>query len=92
MFSATHRTLRTRREKLAETTSGTGSDDDAGAHVARTGGTNSDTADGAGSAADVAPASRAHVAGCDYGAEPSGPPPSEVEVDERSAGEIGTQN
>ncbi|MEY8656821.1 hypothetical protein [Brachybacterium paraconglomeratum] len=104
VFTATHRALRTRREKLAETSSGAGSDrgagsdDDAGAPAARTGGAASDAADGADAEtprsadADVAPASRAHVAGCDYGAEPSGPPPSEVEVDERSAGEIGTQN
>ncbi|MFL0456538.1 hypothetical protein ACH0CV_04240 [Brachybacterium paraconglomeratum] len=84
VFSATHRTLRTRREKLAETKSGTGSDDDAGAHVARTGGTNSDTADGAGSAADVAEGG--------YGAETTGPSPSEVEDDDRSAGERSTQS
>lgn len=83
VFTATHRALRTRREKLAETTSGAGSGDDAGAHDAGSGGTNSDTADGAGSAADVA------EGGC--GAETSGPSPLEVEDDDRSAGERSTQ-
>ena len=97
VFSATHRTLRTRREKLAETTSGTGSDDDAGAHVARTGGAGSDSADGADAEtprsadADAALGSRAHLAGGDDGAETSGPSPSEVEDDDRSAGERSTQ-
>ena len=97
VFSATHRTLRTRREKLAETTSGTGSDDDAGAHVARTGGAGSDSADGADAEtprsadADAALGSRAHLAGGDDGAETSGPSPLEVEDDDRSAGERSTQ-
>lgn len=98
VFTATHRALRTRREKLAETTSGTGSDDDAGAHVAETGGADSDAAGGAdvetprSAEADAAPRSRAHVADGDYGAEPSGPSPSEVEDDDRSAGERSTQS
>ncbi|OFT59257.1 hypothetical protein HMPREF3159_06805 [Brachybacterium sp. HMSC06H03] len=98
VFSATHRALRTRREKLAETTRGAGSDDDAGAHVARTGGADSGAADGADAEtprsadSDVAPGSRAHDPDGDYGAEPSGPSPSEVEDDERSAGERSTQS
>lgn len=104
VFTATHRALRTRREKLAETSSGTGSDrgagsdDDAGAHAARTGGADSGAADGAdaetprSAEADAAPRSRAHVADGDHGAEPSGPSPSEVEDDDRSAGERSTQS
>ncbi|MFE7603588.1 hypothetical protein ACFU1Q_00250 [Brachybacterium paraconglomeratum] len=104
VFTATHRALRTRREKLAETSSGTGSDrgagsdDDAGAHAARTGGADSGAADGAdaetprSAEADAAPRSRAHVADGDDGAEPSGPSPSGVEDDDRSAGERSTQS
>ncbi|MEJ6541624.1 hypothetical protein AB0I24_03275 [Brachybacterium paraconglomeratum] len=104
VFTATHRALRTRREKLAETSSGTGSDrgagsdDDAGAHAARTGGADSGAADGAdaetprSAEADAAPRSRAHVADGDDGAEPSGPSPSEVADDDRSAGERSTQS
>ena len=104
VFTATHRALRTRREKLAETSSGTGSDrgagsdDDAGAHAARTGGADSDAADGADAEtprsadADAAPSNRAHVADGDYGAEPSGSSPSEVENEGRSAGEHSTQS
>lgn len=104
VFTATHRALRTRREKLAATSSGTGSDrgagsdDDAGAHAARTGGADSGAADGAdaetprSAEADAAPRSRAHVADGDHGAEPSGPSPSEVEDDDRSAGERSTQS
>ncbi|WP_234695678.1 MULTISPECIES: hypothetical protein [Brachybacterium] len=98
VFSATHRALRTRREKLAETASGTGSDDDAGAHVARTGGADSGAANGAeaetprSADSDVAPGSRAHDADGDCGAEPSGSSPSEVEVDGSSAGEHSTQS
>ena len=97
VFSATHRTLRTRREKLAETTSGAGSGDDARAHAARSGGAGSDSADGADAEtprsadADAALGSRAHLAGGDDGAETSGPSPLEVEDDDRSAGERSTQ-
>ncbi|WP_434174562.1 hypothetical protein [Brachybacterium conglomeratum] len=97
VFSATHRTLRTRREKLAETTSGAGSGDDARAHAARSGGAGSDSADGADAEtprsadADAALGSRAHLAGGDDGAETSGPSPLEVEDDDRSAGERNTQ-
>ena len=97
VFSATHRTLRTRREKLAETTSGAGSGDDARAHAARSGGAGSDSADGADAEtprsadADAALGSRAHLAGGDDGAETSGPSPLEVQDDDRSAGERSTQ-
>lgn len=97
VFTATHRALRTRRERLAETTRGTGSDGSE-VHVARTGGADSDAAGGAeaetprSAEADAAPRSRAHVADGDYGAEPSGPSPSEVEDDDRSAGERSTQS
>ena len=98
VFSATHRTLRTRREKLAETTSGAGSGDDARAHAARSGGAGSDSADGADAEtprsadADAALGSRAHLAGGDDGAETSGPSPLEVQDDDRSAGERSTQS
>ena len=98
VFSATHRTLRTRRAKLAETTSGAGSGDDARAHAARSGGAGSDSADGADAEtprsadADAALGSRAHLAGGDDGAETSGPSPLEVEDDDRSAGERSTQS
>lgn len=103
VFTATHRALRTRREKLAETTSGTGSDrgagsgDDAGAPAARTGGADSGAADGADAEtprsadADAAPANRAHVADGAYDAEPSRPS-SEVENDGRPVGERSTQS
>ncbi|WP_100199601.1 hypothetical protein [Brachybacterium paraconglomeratum] len=97
VFTATHRALRTRREKLAETTSGAGSGDDARAHAARSGGAGSDSADGADAEtprsadADAALGSRAHLAGGDDGAETSGPSPLEVEDDDRSAGERSTQ-
>ncbi|TDP80026.1 hypothetical protein DEU31_0441 [Brachybacterium sp. AG952] len=97
VFTATHRALRTRREKLAETTSGAGSGDDARAHAARSGGAGSDSADGADAEtprsadADAALGSRAHLAGGDDGAEASGPSPLEVEDDDRSAGERSTQ-
>ncbi|WP_263312352.1 hypothetical protein [Brachybacterium atlanticum] len=110
VFTATYRALRTRREKLAETSSGTGSDsgmgsdrgagsdDDAGAHDARSGGTNSDAADGADAEtprsadSDAAPRSRVHVADGDYGVETSGSSPSAVEDDDRSAGERSPQS
>ncbi|MGP5053509.1 hypothetical protein ACTXJ3_00105 [Brachybacterium paraconglomeratum] len=110
VFTATHRALRTRREKLAETSSGTGSDsgmgsdrgagsdDDAGAHDARSGGTNSDAADGADAEtprsadSDAAPRSRVHVADGGYGAEPSGPSSSEAGCDDHSAGVSSTQS
>lgn len=98
VFTATHRALRTRREKLAETTSGMGSDGDAGAHAARTGGAGSDAADGTdaetprSAGADAALGSRAHLADGDYGVEASGPSPSEVEDDDRSADERRTQS
>lgn len=98
VFMATHRALRTRREKLAETTSGMGSDGDAGAHAARTGGAGSDAADGTdaetprSAGADAALGSRAHLADGDYGVEASGPSPSEVEDDDRSADERRTQS
>lgn len=98
VFTATHRALRTRRERLAETAEDADSDDDAGAYAARTGGADVDAADGADAEtprsadADVAPGSRAHDADGDYGAEPSGSSPSEVELEGRSAGEHSTQS